>query len=154
VQSCVDRLEVGKVYELAVFHAERHTNQSNFRLTLSGFVTQTSQCDWVCGDGIVTGFEVCDDGTENNTGGFGMCNADCLGIGPYCGDGIEDPEHEECDLGELNVGSYDGCNADCTLGPYCGDGVPNGEDEECDAGADNGANGSSCRADCTLAPVG
>ncbi len=154
VQDCVDRLEVGKVYELAVFHAERHTNQSNFRLTLSGFVTQTSQCDWVCGDGVVTGFEVCDDGTENNTGGFGMCNADCLGIGPYCGDGVVDPEHEACDLGELNVGSYDGCNADCTLGPHCGDGIPNGEDEECDAGDANGADGSSCRADCTLAPVG
>ncbi len=154
VQSCVDRLEVGKVYELAVFHAERHTTQSNFRLTLSGFVTQTSECDWVCGDGVVTPFEVCDDGTENNTGGFGMCNADCLGIGPYCGDAIVDPEHEECDLGELNVGSYDGCNADCTLGPYCGDGVRDGDEEECDAGDNNGVEGSSCRTDCTLSPVG
>ncbi|MBC8073693.1 MAG: DUF4215 domain-containing protein [Deltaproteobacteria bacterium] len=154
VQSCVDRLDVGKVYELAVFHAERHTTQSNFRLTLSGFVTQTSECDWVCGDGIVTPFEVCDDGTENNTGGFGMCNADCLGIGPYCGDGILDPEHEECDLAELNVGSYDGCNADCTLGPYCGNGVRDGEDEECDAGDSNGVDGGSCRDNCTLTPIG
>lgn len=153
VQSCVDRLEVGKVYEVAVFHAERHTTQSNFRLSLSGFVTQTSACDWVCGDGIVTPFEVCDDGTENNTGEFGKCNPDCLGIGPYCGDGVLDPAHEECDLGDLNLGSYDGCNADCTLGPYCGDGLRNG-DEECDAGDDNGAHDSGCRTDCTVSAVG
>jgi fibro-slime domain-containing protein len=154
VQDCVDRLEVGKVYEVAVFHAERHTTQSNFRLGLSGFVTQTSACDWVCGDGIVTGFEVCDDGAKNNTGGFGMCNEDCLGIGPFCGDGIVDPQNEECDLGELNVGSYDGCNADCTLGPYCGDGVRDNAHEECDAGDANGENGSGCQSDCTLSPIG
>ncbi len=154
VQECVDRLEVGRVYELAVFHAERHTTQSNFRLTLSGFVTQTSECDWVCGDGIVTPFEVCDDGTENNTGDFGMCNSDCLGVGPYCGDGIEDPEFEACDLGPLNVGSYEGCNVDCTLGPYCGDGVRDADQEECDAGDDNGKAGSGCRNNCTLAPIG
>lgn len=154
VQECVDRLEVGKVYEVAVFHAERHTTQSNFRLNLSGFVSQTSACDWVCGDGIVTPYEVCDDGTENNTGGFGMCNADCLGIGPYCGDGTIDPMHEQCDDGDLNVGSYGGCNADCTLGPYCGDGVRDSEHEECDAGDANGLDGSTCRENCTLTPVG
>lgn len=154
VQACVDELEVGKVYEVAVFHAERHTTESNFRLTLSGFVTQTSSCDWVCGDGVVTPYEVCDDGTENNTGGFGMCNADCLGVGPYCGDGILDPAHEDCDLGALNVGSYDGCNADCTLGPKCGDGVREEEHEECDAGEANGVDGSGCEDDCTLTPIG
>lgn len=154
VQSCVDNLEVGHVYEVAVFHAERHTTQSNFRLTLSGFVTQTSECNPVCGDGIVTAFEVCDDGAKNNTGGFGECNEDCLGVGPYCGDGIVDPEHEECDLGELNVGSYDGCSADCTLGPYCGDGVKDVPHEECDAGDDNGEPDSSCFDNCTLVPIG
>lgn len=154
VQECVDRLEVGHIYEVAVFHAERHTTASNFRLTLSGFVTQTSQCDWVCGDGIVTAFEVCDDGAENNTGGFGECNEDCLGYGPYCGDGIVDPDNEACDLGPLNVGSYEGCNADCTPGPFCGDGVRDAEYEECDAGEDNGAPGSGCKADCTTPPAG
>ncbi len=87
VQACADRLEVGRVYEVAVFHAERRVVASNFRLTLSGFVTQASECDWVCGDGIVTAFEVCDDGVEENTGEFGKCTPDCLGIGPFCGDG-------------------------------------------------------------------
>jgi fibro-slime domain-containing protein len=28
-------LELGKEYELAVFHAERHTDQSNFKITTS-----------------------------------------------------------------------------------------------------------------------
>ncbi len=154
VQNCVDQLDVGNVYEVAVFHAERRVVASNFQLTLSGFVTQESECSWVCGDGVVTPFEVCDDGTENNTGGFGMCNEDCLGIGPYCGDGIVDPNNEACDLGPLNVGSYEGCNADCTPGPYCGDGVRDPQFEECDAGEDNEGPGSSCRADCTVQPAG
>ena len=147
-------LEVGNIYEVAVFHAERHTTASNFRLTLSGFVTQTSQCDWVCGDGIVTAFEVCDDGEGNNTGGFGECNEDCLGYGPYCGDGVVDPDNEACDLGALNVGSYEGCNADCTPGPYCGDGVRDSEFEECDAGDNNGSPGAGCKEDCTTPPAG
>ena len=154
VEACVDRLEVGRVYEVAVFHAERRVVASNFRLTLSGFVTQESQCDWVCGDGIVTAFEVCDDGAGNNTGGFGECNEDCLGVGPYCGDGIVDPDNEACDLGALNVGSYEGCNADCTLGPYCGDGIRDADVEECDAGENNGEPGAGCREDCTLPPAG
>ena len=108
VQACADGLEVGRVYEVALFRAERRVTTSNFRLTLSGFVTQQSECAWVCGDGIVTAFEVCDGGFEENTGEFGKCATDCLGTGPLCGDGVVDPEFEECDLGALNVGSYGG----------------------------------------------
>ena len=154
MQACADRLEVGNVYEVAVFHAERRVTQSNFRLTLSGFVTQESECESICGDGVVTAFEVCDDGAANNTGEFGQCTPDCLGTGPFCGDGIVDPDFEECDLGEFNVGSYDGCTAECTFGPSCGDGVRDSDFEECDAGEQNGAEDSNCRADCTLRPAG
>src|SRR5690606_12854257 len=42
----------GQVYEVAVFQAERHTCQSNYRLTLSGFTQVTSVCAPQCGDGI------------------------------------------------------------------------------------------------------
>ena len=32
----------GNVYEMALFHAERHTGESNFDLTLTGFVAARS----------------------------------------------------------------------------------------------------------------
>ena len=149
VASCKQRLIEGRVYEVAIFHAERHTNASNFSLTLDGFVTERSTCDWECGDGIVTRFEFCDEGTEGNTGEYGHCLPDCSALGRHCGDGVVDPE-EECDDGD-NLGGYYGCNPDCTSGPRCGDGVRQPDlGEECDAGAQNGQPGSSCSATCTV----
>lgn len=71
-------LTAGKVYDVALFHAERHTTQSNFDLTLSGFVTSTTSCVPKCGDGIVTSGEFCDDGTALN-GLAGYCFTDCSG---------------------------------------------------------------------------
>ncbi|MFZ9889121.1 MAG: DUF4215 domain-containing protein, partial [Myxococcota bacterium] len=68
----------GNIYEVAVFHAERHTDKSQYRLTLQNFLSGRSTCEWTCGDGVATRFEVCDDGTANNTGAYGKCNADCL----------------------------------------------------------------------------
>ncbi|MFW5738816.1 MAG: DUF4215 domain-containing protein, partial [Myxococcota bacterium] len=62
-------LTVGEVYEIVVFQAERHTTQSNYRLTLSNFDSSRSVCDWICGDGVVTKYEVCDDGV--NDGSYG-----------------------------------------------------------------------------------
>jgi fibro-slime domain-containing protein len=73
-------LVVGNVYEVSLFHAERRTNQSNFDLTLTGFVATKSVCSSVCGDGIVTPNEFCDDGALN--GGAGYCLADCSGRAP------------------------------------------------------------------------
>ncbi len=147
VQACADRLTVGRVYELAVFHAERRVTQSNFRLTLTGFVNQRSECEFECGDGVVTRFELCDDGAANNTGEYGRCGPDCRSRGPFCGDGIVEPGVEACDLGaDANRGTYGGCNPDCTPGPFCGDGVRQG-DEECDAGELNGS-GRGCTETC------
>ena len=37
-------LEAGKVYEVAVFQAERQTNSSTFKITLGGFNTTPSEC--------------------------------------------------------------------------------------------------------------
>lgn len=64
----------------------------------------------VCGDGIVEGDEVCDDGL--NDGAYGGCSADCDALGPHCGDGHVDAD-EECDDGDGIDGN--GCNVDCVL---------------------------------------
>jgi fibro-slime domain-containing protein len=149
VQACVDRLTVGRIYELAVFHAERRVNESNFRLTLSGFASEESACDFTCGDGVVTRFELCDDGAENNTGGYNACGPDCLTRGPFCGDGVVEAGREDCDLGPANSGAYGTCNPDCTTAPFCGDGIRNGP-EECDAGERNGDPASACDENCEL----
>ena len=150
VDACKANLEPDKVYEVAIFHAERHFGASNFSLTLDGFVTESSTCDWTCGDGAVTRFEFCDDGSVENTGAYGHCMPDCQALGPHCGDGNLDEGFEECDDGD-NLGAYDGCNPDCTLGPSCGDGVRQPDfGEECDAGDNNGEPGSTCNDDCEL----
>ncbi len=150
VAACKARLMTDKVYEVAIFHAERHTNASNFSLTLDGFVTERSTCDYTCGDGIITRFEFCDDGPGENTGAYGHCLPDCSALGPHCGDGALNGSFEQCDDGD-NLGAYNGCNPDCTLGARCGDGVRQPAfGEDCDAGANNGMPGSPCSASCKL----
>jgi cysteine-rich repeat protein len=64
----------------------------------------------VCGDAVVEGDEVCDDGV--NDGGYGGCNADCTAPGPFCGDGVVNGE-EPCDDGDAEDGN--GCNVDCVV---------------------------------------
>ena len=127
-------LHDGGVYEIVLFHAERHTSASNFKLTLSGFVQATTQCTPICGDAILTPSEVCDDGV--NDGSYGSCTDDCLGFGPHCGDGNVQEDHEECDDG-FNLGGYNECAEGCVWGPRCGDGeVQRDEGERCDDGND------------------
>src|SRR5262252_4793788 len=67
-------LTVGGLYEIALFHAERHSDASNFKLTLTGFAPTTSSCRSACGDGVKAANEQCDDG--NNLDGDG-CSHDC-----------------------------------------------------------------------------
>ncbi|MFO7177081.1 MAG: DUF4215 domain-containing protein [Pseudomonadota bacterium] len=147
-------LEEGKVYEIVVFQAERHTSESSYRLTLTGFNADRTVCRPECGNGIVTPDEACDDGT--NDGSYGGCNPDCT-LAPYCGDGeVNGPE--ECDLG-LNVDVYattpDACAPGCVKPPYCGDGVVQGAFEACDAGEENSADAygeNACTDLCRPAP--
>jgi cysteine-rich repeat protein len=114
-----------------------------------------------CGNGVVEGTEVCDDGDLNGT--YGHCSDDCLSAGDfYCGDGYL-AGGEECDCGNTQTwsalrtdtsswtyahcaissispasnGQYvatiaQSCEFDCTYpGPSCGDGITNGS-EDCD----------------------
>ncbi len=150
VTACRGHLSLGGVYEVSIFHAERHVTESNFSLTLDGFVTERSACDYECGDGIVTRFEFCDDGLGQNTGEYGHCLPDCSALGPHCGDGQIDAPQEQCDDGD-NLGGYNGCSPDCTQGPTCGDGVRQPTlGEDCDAGPNNGMPGSGCSASCQV----
>jgi cysteine-rich repeat protein len=107
-----------------------------------------------CGDGIISGDEVCDDGNiidgdgcssncrSNETCGNGMvdfavgevcdggdnCNTDCRFL--RCGNGIIDPG-EDCD--SYGIDSL-GCNANCTFA-RCGDQYVNAiSQEQCDTG--------------------
>lgn len=106
-----------------------------------------------CGDGFVTGTEVCDDGnTEDGDG----CQSDCT---PGCVDGDGGCPSTECGVGFCEGGeclsepAEDGTN--CTGGscqdglciaPLCGNGEL-GDDEECDDG--NHIDGDGCESDCT-----
>jgi len=89
---------------------------------------------YACGNGVIEGTEICDDGSLNGT--YGFCGIDCtLSSSFYCGDGTL-AGGEECDRGSSN-GQYstsyiDGCAFDCTFpGPSCGDLKTNGP-EQCD----------------------
>ncbi len=100
-------LSVGGMYEIALFQAERHTVGSDYTLTLTGFDHEITSCHSVCGDGIVTFDEACDDGVNN--GSYGSCTPDCRARGSYCGDGKVDAQNgEQCD-GTPN------CTAACRL---------------------------------------
>lgn len=149
-------LEKGKVYQIKLFHAERHTTQSNFRLTLSNFAPGRSVCEGDCGDGVRVRGEVCDDGSSNNTGDYGACSRDCSGR-EFCGDGIvQAAGGEQCDDG-LNITPYDngeGCAPGCVLPPRCGDGELDAAfGEQCDLGDDgNTGEYDGCNADCSRGP--
>jgi fibro-slime domain-containing protein len=150
-------LVVNGIYEVALFHAERHTDASNFKLTLTGFAPTYSTCGPTCGDGIVAGSERCDLGRDMNTGGYNGCTADCK-PGPFCGDGTVQPDHEKCDDG-INITIYSmngmpGCAPGCVPSSFCGDGKVDGLfGEQCDLGtAMNTGMYDGCTATCQLGP--
>jgi len=173
-------LVVGNVYEMALFHAERHTSQSNFDLTLTGFVSVRSVCESVCGDAVITPDEACDDGRvceggtkageacfeagecpggacrSLNDGSYGHCKANCQGLGLYCGDDVvQTANGEQCDEGfAQNLGGYDGCTQECRRGPRCGDANVDGfYGEQCDLGsAMNTGDYGTCKSDCSFGP--
>ena len=133
----------------------------------------------VCGDGVVSEGEECDDGNikpddgcsqscmnELSCGNGVMENGEecddgekngpnqaCLGTcqNNICGDGDQGPE-EECDLGGDNS-DMGFCTSECVL-PVCGDNLTNG-DESCDDGMKNGNVPGFCSDDCKdIVPAG
>ena len=143
-------LEAGKIYEIAVFHADRHPRESNYQLTLQGFSTNKSACVPTCGDGVVTTGEECDDGPANDDNAYGGCTTQCK-FGPFCGDGVVTEGVEECDAGRENGAQYgeEGCTTACTLPHRCGDGlIDSAFGEQCDDGPNNGV--GACEVGCTL----
>lgn len=146
-------LEEGRIYEIAVFHADRHPRDSNYQLTLSGFGTQFSTCMPECGDAVVASGEECDLGVALNTGEYGGCTADCK-YGPFCGDGLVDPVYEQCDAGRDNGPAYTNvagaCSTGCFWASYCGDRVHDALfGEECDDGPEGSA---TCTSECVYSP--
>jgi hypothetical protein len=100
-------LEPGNVYKITVFQAERQRDGSSFQLTLAGFEATPSDCTAICGDGVLSFGEECDDGV--NDGGYGECNPGCV-LGPFCGDEIVQGEfNEDCDVGPGGDGVCRGC---------------------------------------------
>lgn len=95
-----------------------------------------------CGNGVVEGSEVCDDGnTADNDGCSATCRSD-----ETCGNGVVDDATEEtCDDGDLLGG--DGCSADCKSDETCGNGVVDlAKGETCDDG--DLQSGDGCSANC------
>jgi fibro-slime domain-containing protein len=143
------------VNEIVVFQAERHVTESNYTLTLRGFNAPVSTCHSICGDGIVTPDESCDDGPLNGSG-YGHCNSDCT-PGPRCGDGVQNGD-EQCDNG-VNRDAYatsanarTACAPGCVKPPSCGDGKIDAADgEQCDDGKNDGSYGG-CTSACLLGP--
>lgn len=110
-------------------------------------------CPFTCGDGVVDGFEECDDGNSTDEDGCShLCKVET------CGDDVLQARlGEQCDDGNLAPG--DGCSSCATengwecLGfgsfsscsPICGDGMLV-DGETCDDG--NLINGDGCDANC------
>src|SRR5690606_20708220 len=93
-----------------------------------------------CGDGKVTGDEICDNGEGNNDSLYDGCQADCT-LGSHCGDGYVDPS-EQCDdptgnsanpQWQQSIESAE-CSLTCRRGPYCGDGSLQKPHEVCEIG--------------------
>ncbi|WP_223631641.1 DUF4215 domain-containing protein [Corallococcus sp. EGB] len=104
----------GKIYEVVVFQAERHTSASSYKLTLNNFETQRTECKSTCGNGQVDPGEQCDNGNANGPG-YGKCSLTCI-WNPRCGDGITQYEYgETCDDGNTN--NTDGCPNNCQIDP-------------------------------------
>jgi fibro-slime domain-containing protein len=155
------------VYEIAVFQAERQTESSSYKLTLSGFNAAPTSCVPTCGDGVTVADEECDNGKDNSDDIYGGCTTKCT-WGAFCGDGIVNVPDEECDSGKDNGAKYGegGCSIGCTKPHFCGDGhADTDRGEECDLGEQNGVALDSsgnpgsgagfqilCNGDCTIPP--
>lgn len=139
----------GRLYEVAVFHANRHPNESNYALSVQGLTRTRSACSPVCGDGVKTPGEECDPGAENEAGTYGGCLPDCR-LGEFCGDGIVNGP-ETCDDGVNSTRYGHGCGPGCQPAPRCGDGIADlAFGETCDFGDEANQADSACTPRCGL----
>lgn len=144
-------LVAGQAYELRIFHAERQPYESSYQLTLAGFEAPRSKCTSLCGDGIVSGDEICDTTMPDKTLAA-LCREDCLGLRPFCGDGkIDFVKGEVCDDGGDN-GKPGKCSLSCgSGGTFCGDGQTDAG-EECDDGSNPAGGYGACLVSCKRGP--
>ena len=91
----------------------------------------------VCGNGVVEGDEVCDDGPDNAT--YDHCGARCDGPHLYCGDGRRDGD-EECDDGDSDEGF---CTRSCERAGDDEDGGVDGTGGVGGAAAPSGGSGGA-----------
>ena len=106
---------------------------------------ETDTSDATCGDSIVEGDELCDQGADNSESG--QCTLDCQIA--VCGDGFVRTDYEDCDDANSDEGDY--CLNDCSAN-VCGDGIVNEGVEACDDANDDETD--DCRSDCTLGTCG
>lgn len=90
----------------------------------TGFRPSLNQCVPICGNGVISGTEACDDGNTNNNDGCSSTCAvepsyECIGTPSictllFCGDRKISPSiGEQCDDG--GTASGDGCSATCQV---------------------------------------
>lgn len=103
----------------------------------TSFASTTGPIEPMCGDGIVTEPEECDDGELNAD--TAACTLACKHA--VCGDGLVwAAGGEECDFAQGNNEAYGGCDpVSCHRGPHCGDGQLDPKHEVCDKGPLNGS---------------
>ncbi len=137
----------GGLYEMVLFHAERHTTASNFKLTLTGFAPSYTTCKTVCGDGIASGGEQCD------PGGGASSDAGIDAGGRSANDAGIDAGGRSANDAAASAEGYGSCTSQCRRGPFCGDGVVQLAYETCDDGANltlYRADGRGCAPGCRL----
>lgn len=95
----------------------------------------------ICGNSIIEGEEICDDGYDGNKP-ENQCTHQCRPA--TCGDGHTQPSNQEtCDDGLQNAAdpAYNQCSTACIRGPHCGDGILQADaGEECEQSGDNDNN--------------
>ncbi len=98
----------------------------------------------LCGDGVRSPTEACDDGNTSDGDG---CSAACASE-TRCGNN-QKQAGEACDDG--NIVSGDGCSADCNSNEQCGNGIVDFQvGEQCDDS--NTVGGDACAANCDAVP--